>query len=116
MNPPEYDDILEKIDKLSEQWNGTDKNINLQLTLHNDEAAWFSKRIFEDVDRGLISATIGAKPSKYSIDLDVTLSILVIATAKKTISLLLEESRDYLNRRYRIKQRRSKHYSRNLQP
>ena len=108
MKPPEYDDILRKIEEIPEKWNGRDKKINLKIIAYREDATWISSRIFEEVDRNLISVKIEAKSSEYSIELDVILIVVGGIVAKKSIDILLEELRDYLKRKWRIKQRRKK--------
>ena len=108
MKPLKYDDILKKIDKLPDKWNEIDEKINLQITVHQNEASWVLKKIFDNVDRGLIHATIKAKPSKYSIELEIIIYGIIGIIAAKSINLFLEELKNYLKKQWKIKQRNKK--------
>jgi DNA-binding ferritin-like protein (Dps family) len=105
VEPPEYNEILKKIDELPEHWNGEDK-IHFNIITHRDEATWISSRIFEDVDRNLVSVKIDAKSSKYSIELDVVLTVIGGTVATKTIDLFLEELKNYLKAKWQKRQRK----------
>lgn len=110
VKPPEYDDIIWQIDQIPKGWNHNEP-IRFTITAYRQDAAWISSRIFEEVDRNLISTTIQAKSSKYSVELDVTIIVLIGIAGKKAIELLLEELRDYLKRKWGTRQRRKrKHY------
>ena len=115
VSPLEYDDpILEKLENLPEHWDKKRKVITLKITAHRDDAAWISSRVYEDVDRGFLSAQILANHSKHSVDLTITLSISVDLTPIITaLSLLLYELKTktiqrYLNRKRKLKGRRRK--------
>jgi hypothetical protein len=109
VNPPEYDDILAKIERLPEKWNNHDnKEIKLNIVVHREEADWVLSRIFVEVDRNLVSATIKAKSSEYSIELDVILTVIGGLVAKKSIDILLDELKDYLKKKWKIHKRKKK--------
>jgi hypothetical protein len=108
LKPPEYDEVIRQIDKIPEKWNSKNKKINFKIIAYRDDATWVSSRIYEEVDRNLISVEIQAKSSEYSIELDVTLIVVGGIVAKKSIDMLLEELRDYLKRKWRMKQRRKR--------
>ena len=105
MDPPECNHPnCNSIDVALEEWNGRQKEIYFHMIVHRKDATWVSSRIFEDVDRNLISAKIEVISSKHSVDMDVILSIAE-SVGKKTIDLLLEELRNYLHKKYRNRSR-----------
>lgn len=105
MNPVEYDDILEMIEKIPKEWYKDYKKISFKIITYRKDASWVSSRIFEEVDRNLISAEIKAKSSRYSIELDILMTVIAGLAAKKAVDILLEELRDYLRRKWINKQR-----------
>lgn len=108
LKPPEYDDIIKQIEEIPEKWDTNNKKINFKIIAFKDDATWVSSRVYEEVDRNLISAKIQAKSSEHSLELEVALIVVGGVVAKKSVDILLEELRDYLKRKWRIKQRRKK--------
>ncbi len=110
VNPPEYDDpILEKLESLPESWDRNKKEITLKITVHRDDATQISSRIYEDVDRGLLSVNIHASHSEHSVDLTITLSVSVDLTPIITaLSLLLYEMKTKTISRYLFRKRNLK--------
>ena len=64
VNPPEYDDILDKLRKLPDKWNKDDKKMEFEIIAHPNEAVWVSKQIYQEVDNGLITANIRVHKSE----------------------------------------------------
>ncbi len=104
MDPPEYDDG-KKIDDIPEKLDKSQNKIQFSITVSRHDARWISSRIYEDVDRGLISTEIRAKSSEHSIDMEIVLEV-VYAIAKKAIELLLIELKEYLKRKWTYRQSR----------
>ena len=108
MDPPDYDNFdYVKIKEIPEKWNQDQREITFKVTVHRNDATWVSSRIFEDVDRDLISAKIVVKSSKHSVDMDITL-LIVGAVGKKAIELLLTEIKDYLKNKWKGRQKRKR--------
>ncbi len=102
----EYNDIIKQIDEIPEKWNGDNEHINFKIIMYRDDATWISSKIYEEVDRNFISAKIQAKSSAHSIELNVMLIIVGGAVVKKSVDILLEELRDYLKRKWRMRRKR----------
>jgi hypothetical protein len=51
---------------LPEKWDRSKNAMELRMVADSQDAAWAAKRIFQDVDRGLIKANFMVKRSKYS--------------------------------------------------
>lgn len=107
MNPPEYDDVLRMIEKIPKKWND-DGKISFKIITYREDATWIASKIFEEVDRNLISAKIEAESSEYSIELDVMLIVVGGLVAKKSIDMMLEELRDHLKKKWNAKRRKNK--------
>src|SRR5438132_1173451 len=107
VNPPEYDDpILTKLEELPDSWDRNQKQIVLKITVHREDATWISSRIYDDVDRGLLSAHIHAHHSEHSVDLTITLSVSIDLTPIITaLSLLLYEMKTKTISRYLSRKR-----------
>lgn len=79
MDPPEYDDF-EKTMKVPKKWGPNSNSMEFHMVVNQATSTSVCRRLFEDVDRGLITVTITAKHSPHSIDLIFT----VIAVAAVT--------------------------------
>ena len=104
MKPTEYDDILRMIEDIPKEWNKGDKDkINFKIIAHREDANWVLSRIFEEVDRNLISANIQARSSKYSLEIDIGLAIIGAPVTAVAVNILLEELRDYLKKKLKTR-------------
>jgi hypothetical protein len=69
-----YNDyILKVLDDLPEQWIG--KEMKLHVIADRRDASWVTRRIFEDVERGLINAQFTVKESNHLCDITFILKI-----------------------------------------
>jgi hypothetical protein len=69
-----YNDyILNVLDDLPEQWIG--KEMKLHVIADRRDASWVTRRIFEDVERGLINAQFTVKESNHLCDITFILKI-----------------------------------------
>ena len=60
------DIVLEVLRRLPERWDRSKNAMELLMIADSQDAAWVAKRIFQDIDRGLIKANFMVKRSKYS--------------------------------------------------
>jgi hypothetical protein len=60
------DFVFEVLRRLPEKWDRSKNAMELRMVADSQDAAWVAKRIFQDVDRGLIKANFMVKRSKYS--------------------------------------------------
>jgi hypothetical protein len=110
MKPPEYDDpILKTLEDLPEKWkSNNDNKMTLNVTVDREDATWISNRIYQDVDRGLISSVINTTKSENSVDLAITLNVNIdLATIIPALTLLVYELKTktitrYLNRKRKL--------------
>jgi hypothetical protein len=69
-----YNDyILNVLNDLPEQWIG--KEMKLHVIADRRDASWVTRRIFEDVERGLINAQFTVKESNHLCDITFILKI-----------------------------------------
>jgi hypothetical protein len=69
-----HDDyILNVLHDLPEQWVG--KEMKLHVIAHRRDATWITKRVFEDVERGLITAQFSVRESNHLCDITFILKI-----------------------------------------
>ena len=69
-----YNDyILNVLNDLPEQWIG--KEMKLHVIADRRDASWVTRRIFEDVERGLINAQFTVKESNHLCDITFVLKI-----------------------------------------
>jgi hypothetical protein len=57
---------LEVLRRLPEKWDRSKNATELRIIADSQDTAWVAKRIFQDVERGLIKANFMIKRSKYS--------------------------------------------------
>lgn len=69
----EHDYILNVLHDLPEQWIG--KEMKLHVIADRRDATWIIKRVFQDVERGLITAQFIAKESNHMCDITFILKI-----------------------------------------
>jgi hypothetical protein len=67
------DYILNILHLLPEQWMG--KEMKLHVIADRKDAAWITKRVFQDVERGLITAQFTVKESNHKCDIMIILKI-----------------------------------------
>lgn len=65
--------ILNVLNDLPEQWIG--KEMNLHVIADRRDAAWITERVFQDVERGLITAQFTVKESNHMCVLNIVLKI-----------------------------------------
>jgi hypothetical protein len=78
---------------IPDEW-PTQPELKIPITIDREKAARISRRIYEDVDRGLISALIDASPAEQSISLNITIKPLSNApdkTFRRALGLLLRD-------------------------
>jgi hypothetical protein len=69
-----YNDyILDVLRDLPEQWVG--KEMKLRVIADREDATWITRRILEDVERGLVSAQFMIKESNHLCDITIILKI-----------------------------------------
>jgi hypothetical protein len=69
-----YNDyILNVLSDLPEQWVG--KETKLRVIADREDATWITRRIFEDIERGLVSAQFIIKESNHLCDITIILKI-----------------------------------------
>ena len=109
MDSPEYDDSnYRKLEEIPEKCNQDQREIAFKVTVHRNDATWVSSRIFEDVDRDLISAKIEVKSSKNSVDMNIIFTAIGVIVAEKAIELLLTEIKDHLKNKWKGRQIRKR--------
>jgi hypothetical protein len=67
------DYILYVLNDLPEQWIG--KEMKLHVIADRRDAIWITRRVFEDVERGLITAQFAVKDSDHLCDISLILKI-----------------------------------------
>jgi len=67
------DYILNVLHQLPEQWMG--KEMKLHVIADRKDATWITKRVFQDVERGLITAQFTVKESNHKCDITIILKI-----------------------------------------
>ena len=67
------DYILNVLHQLPEQWMG--KEMMLHVIADRKDATWITKRVFQDVERGLITAQFTVKESNHKCDITIILKI-----------------------------------------
>ncbi len=110
----EYDRMINEIKELRNLSIENRREINLRLILSVEEASWVSRRIYEEVDRGIFTAKFDIKHSEHSVELGIALLLLAAGTAvititKRTVNHLFDDLEDYLERKkLRAKKKRIK--------
>lgn len=69
----DQDHILNVLHQLPEQW--IRKEMKLHIIADKKDATWITKRVFQDVERGLITAQFTVKESNHKCDITVILKI-----------------------------------------
>ena len=67
------DYILNVLHQLPEQWIG--KEMKLHVIADRKDATWIIKRVFQDVERGLLTAQFTVKESNHKCDITIILKI-----------------------------------------
>jgi hypothetical protein len=67
------DYILDVLHDLPEQWIG--KEMKLRVIADREDSTWITRRILEDVERGLVSAQFMIKESNHLCDITIILKI-----------------------------------------
>ncbi len=81
MCPSHYDDLhLKELEKLPEKWTSEMHNVKFTIIADRHHASWISKQIFQIVDEDTFSANICAKYSISSIELIISLDLVIDAT------------------------------------
>lgn len=104
----EYERMINDIQNLRNLSFEGEKGINLKLILTVEDASWVSRRIYEEIDRGIFSARFEIRHSEHSVELGITLllvtagSTAVITITKRTCNRLFDDLEDYLDRKKRM--------------
>jgi hypothetical protein len=61
-------DILKRLENLPDSWGPMMDIIHIKIMLEREDIGWFTDRISEDVDRGLIVADINIRKSSFLAD------------------------------------------------
>ena len=112
----EYDRMIRDIREIRYKDGEDQKEINLCLILTVEEATWISRRIYEEVDRGIFKTKFEIKQSEHSVVFDMLLLLAgtaagtaVVTITKRTINILFDDLEDYLERkRRRMRKKRVK--------
>jgi hypothetical protein len=76
-----FDEIhLKKLEELPEKWTSEMHNVKFTIISDYQHASWISKQIFKIVDEGTFSANIYAKHSIFSVELIISLDLVIDAT------------------------------------
>jgi hypothetical protein len=89
---------------LPDIWPVNNLSLTQKPTVEREDAAWISERIYEDVDRGLISADLSATPATQCILLTIAIAVLAhVATpyVQKGLNILVKDIKRHLNRSVR---------------
>ena len=94
---------------IPETWSKNEKAKKIKIITDRRDAAWVCSRIFEDVDRGLITVTMEVKKSKRSVEMEILLKggeIVGTAVLTTAMLLLLQEIKTHLISKWKKKNRR----------
>jgi hypothetical protein len=77
-----YDDEihLKELEKLPEKWEPEVHNVKFTIIADLQHVSWISKQIFKIVDEGQFTANICAKHSLFSVELVISLDLVIDAT------------------------------------
>jgi len=100
---------LKMLKGIPETWSKNEKAKRIKIITNRKDAAWVCSRIFEDVDRGLITVTMEVKKSKRSVEMEILLkAIEIVGTAvlATAMTLLLQEIKIRLISKWKKKNQR----------
>ena len=99
----EYDRMIEEAIRIKNQGYSKDGKIKLDLILSVNEAVWVSRRIYDDIDKGLLTADFKIKSSAYSVEMTIVLSFLtgsvISPFATKVANRLADDLMNFLERK-----------------
>jgi hypothetical protein len=92
---------LKVLETLPEAWDTSQKEMHLHIIANIEDATWVARKVFEDIDRGLINANLMIKKSEHSCDMFVDIkSVLEFGSAVATVlTFLLKELKSELVKR-----------------
>ena len=100
---------LKMLKGIPETWSKNEKAKRIKIIADRKDAAWVSSRIFEDVDRGLITVSMEVKKSKHSVEMEILLTpVEIVGTVAlgTAMSLLLVEIKNHLISKWKKRKRR----------
>ena len=100
--------MIRDLEHILIQLSNNPRKVKLRFVVDIKDAAWISHRIYEDIERGIYSAELLVKKSEHSVEMTLTLAVMVAVAASiasSTTKFLLEELRDYMIRKKKGRER-----------
>ena len=103
--------VLKMLNSLPEKWKKGEKEKRIKIVADRKDAGWISTRIYEDVDRGLLSVTLKVQHFKQSVEMDILLKVTegaVDVALTTALTLLLMEIKKRAVERWKRRVRRKR--------
>jgi len=82
--------INNQLRALPERWPENQRELKIKLTVSKDAAVRITSRIYQDIDRDLISAEFNVKKSPHSVEMEILIRVAEVF-AIAALHLLLDE-------------------------
>jgi len=107
--------VLKMLNSLPEKWKKGEKEKRIKIVADRKDAGWISTRIYEDVDRGLLSVTLKVQHFKQSVEMDILLKVTegtvdVALTTALTLLLIEIKKRAVERWKRRVRRKRTDDY------
>ena len=112
----DYERTVIELENLGVQISKNDREIRINFVVDIREARWFSSMIYEEVEKGLLSAELKVNKSKHSMDIEAILRIVegvAIVVAGQLTNFLLKQLKNYLRRKKKKEEKRRGHKIKN---